>query len=248
MGLLNILANNSTGVDAKAAESKMRSEFPALLGPNEHIQLAFKAALDTRDKDYFTTHRILVKDTQGFSGKKKKFKSIPYNSIKAFAVQTAGGFDSNTELLVWYDGGSTVKTISFAKDSVNLFEVQQFFNHKVFSAPQGGLTSTTTKMQDYSTDAGYVKQATNVESVFNWLGSDAVQVDPQAIQDRFGFGAPSPVRMPGEQVEIAYQCRRDVIILTPTRFLLIDVKGFSGKKIEFLSIHWKFVKAFSVSI
>ena len=246
MGLLNILANNSKGVDAKAAESKMRSEFPALLGPNEHIQLAFKASLDTRDKNYLTTHRILIKDTKGISGKKKKFKSIPYKAIKAFAVQTAGGFDSNTELLVWYDGGSMVKTISFAKDSVDLFEVQQFFNHKVFSTPQGGLTSTTTKMQDYSTDAGYVKQATNVESVLNWIGSDAVQVDPQAIQNRFGFGASSPILMPGEQVEIAYQCRRDVIILTPTRFLLIDVKGLSGKKVEFFSIRWKCIKAFSV--
>ena len=246
MGLLNILHNNSKGVDAKAAESKMRSEYPVLLGQNEHIQLAFKASMDTRDKNYFTTHRILVKDTMGLSGQKRKFKSIPYKSIKAFAVQTAGGFDSNTELLLWYDGSSNfhVKAISFAKDSVDLFEIQQFLNHKVFPTSQGGLTSTTTKLQDYSST--YVKQATNVGNVFNWLSNDAVQVNPKEIQDRFGFGSPSPVLLPGEQIEIAYQCWRDVIILTPTRFLLIDVKGLSGKRIEFFSMHWKCAKAVSV--
>jgi hypothetical protein len=37
-----------------------------------------------------------------------------------------------------------------------------------------------------------------------------------------------------------------LIVLTSTRFLLIDVKGFSGKKIEFFSMRWKCVKAFSV--
>ena len=247
MGFMNILANNRKGMDATTAESKIRSDYPSLLGPNEHVELAFKASADARDKNYFTSHRILTKDAVGFSSKRKKFKSVPYKSIKAFAVQTAGGgLDSNTELLVWYDGGNGVITVSFAKDSVDLFEVQQFFNHKVFSHPQGGLASTTTKLQDYSITNGYVQQATNVNSVFSWLGNDAVQVDPQSIQDRFGFGASSPVLMPGEQIEIAYKCWRDVIILTPTRFLLIDVKGISGKRIEFFSIRWKCIKAISV--
>lgn len=248
MGILKILSNNNKGIDAKEAESKLRGEHPSLLGANEHIELAFKCEGDGRDKNYFTSHRILFRNGKGIGSKRKNYLSIPYSAIQGFAVQTAGGsfLDKDTELKIWYDVGGGKKTMDFKKESVDLFEVKQYFNHKVFPQTGTQLTSTTAKLQDFSTTEGYIKQATNVESIFNWLGNDAVQVSPQQIQDRFGFGAPSPVLMPGEQVEIAYQARRDLIILTPSRLLLVDVKGFSGKKIEFFSLRWDFVKAFTV--
>ena len=249
MKLLNILANNSKGVDTTEAESKIRNEYPSLLGPNEHIERAFKCQGDTRDKDFFTTHRVLLKDGKGMGTKCNRFTSIPYSSIKAFSVQTAGGsaVSVNMSLKFWY--GDSFHTVLFAKDSVDLFEMQQYFNHKIFLHTRDAVTSMTTtdkKLETFSTDKDYIKQATNTESVFNWIGNDAVQIDPQSLQNRFGFKSKSPILMPDEEVEIAYQARRDMVIITPIRFLLIDVKGISGKKIEFFSMRWQCVKAYSV--
>jgi hypothetical protein len=243
MGIFKYLSNNTQPVDAKEAESKIRNEFSSLLGANEHIELAFKCRGDGRYKNFFTSHRILIKVGKGIGQKRKQFVSIPYKSIKAFSIQTAGGsiLDKDTELKVWYDGGGGYSpfTIDFVKDAVNLFEVQQFFNDKVFSQTQ---TATSPPL----TTTNPITQAANIGNVLDWIGSNAVQIDQHSIQDRFGFGAESPILMPGEEVEIAYQTWRDLIVLTSTRFLLIDVKGFSGKKIEFFSMRWKCVKAFSV--
>mmetsp|Transcript_23204 Transcript_23204/g.54870 ORF Transcript_23204/g.54870 Transcript_23204/m.54870 type:complete len:793 (+) Transcript_23204:72-2450(+) len=249
MKLLNILSNNSKGIDNIEAESKIRNEYANLLGPNEHIEHAFKYQGDIRDKNYFTTHRILLKNGKGIGRKRNRFTSIPYQSIKAFSVQTAGGsaVSVNTSLKIWCD--DCVETILFAKDSVDLFEVQQYFNGKVFLQTRKAGTSITTtdeKLEFFSSDQEYLKQATNTESVFNWIGNDNVQIDPKYLQDRFGSKSQSPILMPDEQVEIAYQARRDIVIITPTRFLLIDVKGISGRKIEFFSMRWQCVKAYSV--
>jgi len=244
MDILKYFSNNTQPVDAKEAESKIRNEFSSLLGANEHIELAFKCRGDGRYKNFFTSHRILMKVGKGIGQKRKHFLSIPYKSIKAFSVQTAGGsfLDKDTEVKVWYDGGSGYSpfTIDFVKDAVNLFEVQQYLNNKVFSP-----TQTTASSPPLST-TNPITQAATIGNVLNWIGSNAIQIDPKSIQGRFGFGGESPILMTGEEVEIAYQTWRDLIILTPTRFLLVDVKGFSGKKIEFFSLHWKCVKAFSV--
>jgi len=244
MDILKYFSNNTQPVDAKEAESKIRNEFSSLLGANEHIELAFKCRGDGRYKNFFTSHRILMKVGKGIGQKRKHFLTIPYKSIKAFSVQTAGGsfLDKDTELKVWYDGGSGYSpfTIDFVKDAVNLFEVQQYLNNKVFSP-----TQTTTSSPPLIT-TNPITQAATIGNVLNWIGSNAIQIDPKSIQGRFGFGGESPILMSGEEVEIAYQTWRDLIILTPTRFLLVDVKGFSGKKIEFFSLHWKCVMAFSV--
>ncbi len=249
MGLLNILGNSGKGIDAKEAEDKIRREFPQVLGPDERIELAFKGSADASDKDFLTSHRILLKERVGFSSKRKKFKSIPYQSIKAFSVQTAGGgLDADTELRIWYDGGNGCVTINFVKNAVNLFEVQQYIGHKVFPKSTTGarMTTSSTTMKDYAASKGYVQQTTDVGSIVSWLGNDGVQVDPKTLESRFGFGANSPILLPNEAIEIAYQCWRDLVVITPTRFLLIDVKGLSGKRIEFFSMKWPCIKAFSV--
>ena len=52
---------------------------PGLLLSDEVVHLAFKAV---RDKFFFTSHRILVQDKQGITGKRAEYKSLPYASIK----------------------------------------------------------------------------------------------------------------------------------------------------------------------
>ena len=93
---------------------------------DEKIDLAFKAI---RDEFFFTTHRILFVDRKGITGKKKEYKSCPYHCIKAFSVETSGGFDSDSEMFVYSTGLDM--SIDFDKEKVNIFEIQKYLSGHV---------------------------------------------------------------------------------------------------------------------
>ena len=62
-----------------------------------------------RDGVVFTNKRIISINVQGITGKKKDFTSLPYNKIQAFSVETAGVFDLDSELDLWFSGIGHVK-------------------------------------------------------------------------------------------------------------------------------------------
>ena len=62
-----------------------------------------------RDGVVFTNKRIISINVQGITGKKKDFTSLPYNKIQAFSVETAGVFDLDSELELWFSGVGRVK-------------------------------------------------------------------------------------------------------------------------------------------
>ena len=62
-----------------------------------------------RDGVVFTDKRIIAIDIQGITGKKKDFTSLPYSKIQAFSVETAGMFDLDSELDLWFSGIGHVK-------------------------------------------------------------------------------------------------------------------------------------------
>jgi len=62
-----------------------------------------------RDGVVFTDKRIIAINVQGITGKKKDFTSLPYSKIQAFSVETAGVFDLDSELELWFSGIGKVK-------------------------------------------------------------------------------------------------------------------------------------------
>ena len=54
-----------------------------LLIPNEEIGFAFSSM---RDKLVFTNKRIIAVNTQGITGKKVDYTSIPYSKIQVFSL------------------------------------------------------------------------------------------------------------------------------------------------------------------
>ena len=77
-----------------------------LLLPDEQIIGAFKAI---RDGVIFTNKRIIAVNVQGITGKKKDFTSLPYSKIVVFSVETAGSFDLDSELEMYFSGLGKVK-------------------------------------------------------------------------------------------------------------------------------------------
>ena len=57
-----------------------------------------------RDGVVFTNKRIITINVQGITGKKKDFTSLPYSKIQAYSVETAGTFDLESELDMYYSG------------------------------------------------------------------------------------------------------------------------------------------------
>lgn len=74
--------------------------------PGEDFIQSFQTV---RDGVVFTTKRIFAINVQGLTGTKKDFTSLPYSKIQAFSVETAGVFDMDSELELWFSGLGKVK-------------------------------------------------------------------------------------------------------------------------------------------
>ncbi|AKM06124.1 PH domain-containing protein [Pelagerythrobacter marensis] len=89
---------------------KQNDEYSARVGdlllPGEKIIGAFKAL---RDGVVFTDKRIIAVNVQGITGKKRDFTSLPYSKIVVFSVETAGSFDLDSELEMYFSGLGRVK-------------------------------------------------------------------------------------------------------------------------------------------
>ncbi|WP_374407411.1 PH domain-containing protein [Pelagerythrobacter sp.] len=89
---------------------KQNDEYAARVGdlllPGEKIVGAFKAL---RDGIVFTDKRIIAVNVQGITGRKKDFTSLPYSKIVVFSVETAGSFDLDSELEMYFSGLGRVK-------------------------------------------------------------------------------------------------------------------------------------------
>ena len=77
-----------------------------LLLDGEEVVDAYKAM---RDGVVFTTKRIIAVNVQGITGKKKDYTSLPYSKIVVFSVETAGSFDLDSELELYFSGVGRVK-------------------------------------------------------------------------------------------------------------------------------------------
>ncbi|WP_149956402.1 PH domain-containing protein [Zafaria cholistanensis] len=81
-------------------------EVAPLFVPEENLLAAFKGV---RDFVAFTNKRLIAVNIQGMTGRKRDFTSLPYSKIQAFSVETAGTFDLDAELDLWFSGLGKVR-------------------------------------------------------------------------------------------------------------------------------------------
>ncbi|MEU6425105.1 PH domain-containing protein [Microbispora sp. NPDC046973] len=93
---------------------KLNSCHPQEVGPavaplllhGEQIVASYKTV---RDFVVFTDKRIIAVNVQGLTGKKRDFSSLPYSKVQAWSVETAGTFDLDSELELWFSGLGKVR-------------------------------------------------------------------------------------------------------------------------------------------
>lgn len=90
----------------KVDNAKFNDDILPLLISGEEILGAYQ---DIRDYVVFTDKRIISVNVQGLTGKKKDFTSMPYSKITVFSVETAGTFDLDSELELYFSGVGKVK-------------------------------------------------------------------------------------------------------------------------------------------
>ena len=99
--------NNASFVKLRPVNDNAFEKMVApILLEGEEIIRSFQSI---RDGVVFTNLRIITINIQGITGKKKDFTSLPYNKIQAFSVETAGAFDLDSELELWFSGVGKVK-------------------------------------------------------------------------------------------------------------------------------------------
>ena len=95
---------NSTIVKLKP--SQPGEDVMSMLVEGEQV---FRSFQGMRDSVHFTSKRILCKNVQGITGKKTDYSSLPYSKVQAWSVETAGTFDRDCELEVWFSGLGKVR-------------------------------------------------------------------------------------------------------------------------------------------
>jgi hypothetical protein len=58
-----------------------------------------------RDSAIFTNKRLIIRDSQGITGKKIEVYSLPYSSINMWSTENAGLIDLNAEVELWTRAG-----------------------------------------------------------------------------------------------------------------------------------------------
>jgi hypothetical protein len=180
MGFVNFIGDNSISINAVEYETKLRSDDPQLLLPTENVIYAFHGR-GGEGRDYFalTSHRVLVRDKKGMTGKRIRYISVPYSAVIAFSIETAGGIvDSDQELILHCRGIGKV-SIDFDCNVNSLF-MYRFLSTVIFNTK--GATGFDAKA--FAIDATITTSGGGggaVGSILNVLGSDYSQMNPSAL-------------------------------------------------------------------
>jgi len=192
-----------------------------------------------RDTTVFTTKRVLSIDVQGWSGKRIEYKSIPYTSIQAFSVESAGSWDRDAEMKLYCQcyWGPVFKQ-DFRKGKADIIAIQNFIAAQVIGHDDGASTGPTVSGGSEGTPGG-------VTAFLQWLGDDAHMISQDTMEKELRETV--PILQRDEKVDLCFRVLRDMCVFTTKRMIIIDVQGWSGKKVEYFSIPLKHLFAFEVN-
>ena len=86
-----------------AAEVPIPGDVANLLIPGEQAVAAYQTFRDSAI--FTTTHRLIVRDSQGIRGKKVEAYSLPYSAINMWSSENAGTLDFTAEISLWTRAG-----------------------------------------------------------------------------------------------------------------------------------------------
>lgn len=83
-------------------EATPPAEVLEALVPGERVEAAYKTV---RDVAVFTNMRLIVRDSQGITGKKVEQYSLPWAAVNMWSSENAGHLDLDSEIELWTRAG-----------------------------------------------------------------------------------------------------------------------------------------------
>ena len=90
----------------KISNEEVINQITPLLISGECLISSYKTI---RDFVVFTNKRVIAVNVQGITGSKKDFTSLPYSKVQAYSIETAGTFDLESELEMYFSALGKVK-------------------------------------------------------------------------------------------------------------------------------------------
>lgn len=237
-GLMDLIGGDARQIKPSEVEPGLKAAPTKVLLDEEKVEMAFKAG---RDTTLLTSHRMLIIDVQGLTGKKVCYTSVLWRAARAFEVETAGSLlDRDCTMAIFTSiNDPKLKKLEteLAKDKVDLLAIQRFFCDKIL-----GMDTMAPSEADMEVPEEGEKDKGG--GLFAWLGDDARAIDPTQIDQKFHE---NPRVLQGtERVEMAFKGRKDLLLFTNKRILIVDYSGLISKKTKYLSFPWTTIKAFAV--
>lgn len=241
-GIFSFLGDDNRMVDPSQANYQFHTEQPILQGC-ENVELAFKGR---RDMLLFTTKRVIFVDMQGFMGlgKKVEYVSVPYSTITAFSVRSAGSWaDKDSELNLWLDFDDvfyprreneddpppppiprhSYLEIDFQKDKVDILVVHRYLSERVMRTDGHNMKPYTSIVPP---NLLVPSKPGSMENLLDWIGENASAIDAEAVNRKFHEAG---MLQHDERVAFAFKTGRDSLYLTNKRFFMIDVQVSHGR-------------------
>ena len=96
--LLGWMGGDASAIDPGQIDAQLHEA--QMLQADEHVLMALRCGKDTT---CFTTKRVFFMDHQrSLLSKKMEYKSVPWSSVLAFEVESAGSFDADAEATLWW--------------------------------------------------------------------------------------------------------------------------------------------------
>jgi hypothetical protein len=233
--LVQWLGGNQRELDPAEIDRELHTSTKILLD-DEKVLMAFKAG---RDSTLFTNLRVVIIDVQGLIGTKVEYHSIPYKSIRAWSVETAGVWDQDTELNLYTRNRWSMAKIEmdFRTGKADIAQINRFFSSLIIGLP------TDAKMdfgkKNYSSGN---REANPINKGSFGLLNNSTEIDAAEIEMK--LRSDPALLLNEENVLRAFQSGRDIDVYTDRRMIIIDTKGITGKRVKYKSIPLKYIHGF----
>jgi hypothetical protein len=234
--LARLFSDDQRELDPMALNKEFHSSTKILLD-DEKVLMAFKGRSDV---SIFTNLRVMTIDIEGLLIRELVYTpNIPYRSITGYAVQSAGVWDRDSEIVLytrnrWYH---ETHTMDFRAGRTDVMMV-----HKLLS---GFIVGRHTDARIIVGPKNYTAHGTNMFGGLKNLtptgGAMEVEVDEMNAKHHSEIS----LLLEEETVLRSFVEGRDYWLYTNRRFIHIDAKGISGKKVRYTSIPYSSMQGFT---
>lgn len=211
--LFQWLGSDQRELDPMELDQEFHTNTKILLD-DETCLMAFKAG---RDVSLFTNLRCIIVDVQGLVGCKIEYTSIPYRSIHAYSVESAGLWDRDSELNLYTRNRWHLAKIEmdFRAGKTDIMQIQKFISGFVV-----GLPSDPTMVFGPKNYAANESNTLGMESVSAAFWDNSKEINSEEINEKFHTEIPLLIEM--EKVLRVFKQGRDLFVYTDRRYIEVE--------------------------